>query len=282
MWNKIQQGVLQEETDDLRVIAGGSPSVHTNPEGTSTEDYSEDYAPEPDVEPQAGVEPTPAPDPTPEPTPVNLDPEALAAAMAKHMPQQQQPEKELTPEEIAQLTNQWNPTPDFLNRLQGGDEQDQSLQLQAIEEMRDGFLRQALTVADQMYQQRQQQMEAQLAPLRQHYAELAGRQAEEQFYKSYPGLAKHKDLTTKVAQAIQASGQQFKTPQEQSQTIASQTESVIKQFDPNFSLTAQTKPTRSSQPASQQIGGQGGAGGAAQSSKPLTPQQRAAEKLKFL
>lgn len=195
----------------------------------------------------------------------------------------QTPQHEPTPEQIAAASNQWDPNAEWLSQLFGVDgEVNPEQQVAAIASMRDGFLRQSLTLANALVTRQLAAFQEQLAPLQSFYEKHSGQQAEQQFFQQYPALKDHVGITKTVAQAM--ANQEFASNAERIKAIATATEAAIKQYDPNFSLTVASPSPQKPQtptPPSQPVRGGGGAGGSPSTeNKPLTPQGKAVAALK--
>ena len=120
----------------------------------------------------------------------------------------------------------------------------------------------------------------------QGYQEQQATQTEKAFYDKYTALDndQYRQLTKVIATNVQQSGKQFASAEDYYQEIAAQSEELIKQTVPTFSLNGASTPTKTTQtttPATQQIGGQGGSGGAPRNQEKVTKQQHAANILKF-
>lgn len=238
-----------------------------------------------------GDDTTPAGDdtltPEPEPKSNDFDPQKMAAAFAEGLktagfvPQPKVDDQpKLSPEEAKKLLNVWEPTKEWQTRYDNLETREK-----AIQEMRDGVIKQSDTITQYRMQQFEQKMQAQYAPVQQAIAQQQAEAVEKRFDSSYPDLAKPelKPLIGQVIAGLSAK-QVFKPGDEAGnfKLVAQAVESVIKVANPNFKLTpkgstptGQPKNNNALRPTSSGSGG--GTGG-----KQAAPEQSKSKVLSLL
>jgi len=195
----------------------------------------------------------------------HFDPNEFGESVAKHLvpllkPAEKAPE--LTPAEIAKLTNEWQPDDKFLDQLFGDEEGiTREQQVAALAQMRDGMMRQSMTLASYYIQQQLAPLQQQLQQFQQVNAETTGAEKEQQFFAKYPALNDFKEITVTVAKAIDKT--KFTSEDQLLAAIAKETAQMIKKLKPDFALeSVKPKPKHQApQLATQQIGSQGGTAG---------------------
>lgn len=223
-----------------------------------------------------------------------FDPTAIGKSIAAELKPALQPAEQpktiddLTDDEKAQMLNRMQFDDEFAQNLFGSYDEpaERETQLKALDALRQGVVNEAATIAQFLVQQQQEQLAQQLAPILNGYQQQQSDETEKQFYDTYKLLDSdnYRPLTKMVATNVQQSGKEFATTEAYYQEIAAQTETLIKQTVPTFSLNGASTPTKTTQtttPATQQIGGQGGSGGAPRNQEKVTKQQHAANILKF-
>lgn len=206
------------------------------------------------------------------PATATIDPKAFAmefgTVLAQHSQAQQarQPQAPLTPEQIAQAQkelNFWDPDDTFLKEFG-----DIATQKQALLKMRDGMGKQFITIVNKMLQERDQQYQGQLAPLRQMQEERALQERESRFHVKYPALADSK-LQPMVQGAIahlnNLKAFENKTEDQAFELLGKFIEDGFRVHNPQFSLGAPapagTRSTNSIPVTSSGSGGTGSNGG---------------------
>tara|TARA_R100000808_G_scaffold10241_1_gene27361 strand:- start:16970 stop:17872 length:903 start_codon:yes stop_codon:yes gene_type:complete len=199
-----------------------------------------------------------------------------------------EPQQTMTEAEQAEMINRMKFDEKFVEDMFGTYEEpaDKERQLRALDNLRQGVVSEAVTLANYLVEQQTQKLTEQFAPVLQQYTETAQQKAEETFYESYPTLDtdQYRPLAKTVATNIQQSGKEFATTNDYYKEIAAQTETLIKSMVPDFALKGEptkTKQTQTKAPATQQIGGQGGSGGGKEEPVKKTRQQLAADVLQF-
>lgn len=177
----------------------------------------------------------------------------------------------MTKEEAAKMLNVMGIDDDFLAKFDN-----METRKAMLERFRDGVVLNADTVAQIRIQQAieaiEKKYEERFGPLESHFTKAQEEQVKQSFVTKYPGLAdpKHEMILTAVANHLKASGATYKTQDEFFTALATGSEKVLKQYDPNFNLAAsanvnnKTKPNgaRNALPTTTPGGGGGGARGA--------------------
>lgn len=213
-------------------------------------------------------EPAAEPDETTTPPVPAFDPNAFANQFAETFaknfkpPTTEPPKKEMTREEAEKLLNVWKPSPEWLAKLNNMD-----TQAAALEEMRDGILRQAVTIAQGLTTEQRQAIDGQYAPVLSFVQQQEGLARDARFNKTYPALAKpeYRDLITGIAQALSAKGLRFSSESEAFKAVATGAEAILKQTNPEFKLGAPASASKSTPPPTAiptVSGGQRGGGAA--------------------
>tara|TARA_R110002051_G_scaffold140428_7_gene213190 strand:+ start:4815 stop:5672 length:858 start_codon:yes stop_codon:yes gene_type:complete len=215
---------------------------------------------------------------------------SIAAELVPALQPVEQPKTvdDLTAAEKAEMLNRMQFNEDFVQQMFGTYDEpaEKEQQIQALNQLRQGVVNEAATIAQYLVQQQQEKLASQLAPILQGYQEQQATETEKSFYNKYAALdnEQYRQLTKVIATNVQQSGKQFASAEDYYQEIAAQSEELIKQTVPTFSLSSASTPTKTTQtttPATQQIGGQGGSGGAPRTQGKVTKQQHAANILKF-
>ena len=290
----MKYGPIREEADPEQGSGGGAVTAGLPHEtGEPTPVIDQQPASTPPTEPVSdgdGEHQGQYPDPQPQPdqTPPQQGVVDLDELVKKLTPPQQQqpvapqPPVKLTEEQKDELLQRFNVTDDFLLDLFGDADTpaEKARQIKALTAFRDGLVAQATTMADYLVEQKLQTMQQQLAPVMEVAQTQAAQAAEDKFFSTYSAFSTpaHKEAAKRVAQTIDRS--KFPDEGDFHKEIATQTETFIKQFDPNFSLANTQKPTQTPTPASQSIGGQGGSGGAPTQKQKVSPQKDAADSLR--
>lgn len=179
------------------------------------------------------------------------------------------PAKPLTPEEIAKAQkdlNFWEPDDAWLARYDNLE-----TRRAAILEMRDGQMKQFVTIARALQAQQNEEWSQRFDPVSKMISERQEAERETRFHMAFPQLAapELRPVIAKIATDIHASGG-FNGLDETKAfaKIATAVEAVAKQFNPNFKLSAgaAASPTKKSTPSSSNglptiTNGGGGSGG---------------------
>lgn len=204
---------------------------------------------------------------------------ALKEGFEKVIPkpeQQVQKEVQLTPEQEDQLLGRWKPDDKFLELL---DNEDPKVRLNAVAHMRDGIIKQALTMTKFLVDQAVEGIQSQVAPINQERQLTAQEKGREAFYSVYPSLKgegenDYSDFLRLAVEDLRKEGFVPKSSADAMKTIATRAEERIKKFNPKFELgtpTAQTTKTKAKTTMPKQAqtspGGGGGAASGASSGK---------------
>ena len=286
---KHQLGFIYEEAPEYGDGGGADLGLPTDGqavvESTTPPEQSQEETEQPELELQG--EKVEQETPQFDPTAIGM---SIAAELAPALQPAEQPKTvdDLTESEKAEMLNRMQFNEDFVQQMFGTYDEpaEKEQQLQALDALRQGVVNEAATIAQYLVQQQQEQLTQQLAPILQTYQQQQSVQSEKSFYDNYKALDNdnYRELTKMVATNVQKSGKEFASAEEYYQEIAAQSEAMIKQTVPTFSLNGASTPTKTTQtttPATQQIGGQGGSGGAPRTQEKVTKQQHAANILKF-
>jgi hypothetical protein len=174
-----------------------------------------------------------------------------------------QPKQQISPEEARKLLNVWEPDDAFLQEFGN-----METQKGAMIKLRDGLLKQFDTLNQYRQREMRAELEKQYAPLKE-YVQRAEQQAMEQdMYKAHPGLDADQlgPIRNAVIVQLQNEGKTFESKKALFAEIASRTESVVKQFNPAFTLagaqaSAPTKKTTATTAGAIPVTTPGGGGG---------------------
>lgn len=189
--------------------------------------------------------------PAPATTAPSFDPAAIGKAFAAelkgHFPvpaPAEPPRPQLTPEQIRQQLNVWEPDDAFMQQF--GNLETQKA---AVIAMRDGMLKQFDTIAQlrlhQMRAELDKQYEDKYGSAAKGWQEHQARERQSRFNTAFPQLANPSlaPVIAAVAQQISASGQQFADEASAFTALANGVEAVIKTTNPGFKLTGATAPS---------------------------------------
>ena len=194
--------------------------------------------------PEADEEPTP---------PAGLTKEDITAILREVIPAAKKEDEapRLTPEEFERRFNVFKPSTKLIEDLRSEDPQ---VALKAIEELRDGLVRQAYTMADvRMQQMAEALLKQYIAPVMTSVQEQQAERYETAFYKSYPDLSKYSDIVDAVAIRLNESG--FKGSQKEVfDRVAQDVRAVLKKMGVKL-------PEKSSKMSTLTRGGQAGGSG---------------------
>lgn len=187
--------------------------------------------------------PPPAAPVTPPAAPV-FDPRALAetfgTVLAEHLPKPAAaPQAPLTPEQIKELQqklNYWEPDDAFMQKFGNLD-----TQREAIVSMRDGLVRQIVTIMQHYVGDREENLRGEYQPLIQWREEQESQAREARFGQAYPQLANEalKPVIYGVIAELNKTGTlKGKSEPEIFKAIASGVEAIIQVGTPDFKLAA--------------------------------------------
>lgn len=210
-----------------------------------------------------------------------VDAEALTKSMAEQFgtilerfkPPASEEKKvdELTPEERKKILNMWEPTAEWQKKFDNLETREAALQ-----EMRDGMVRQADTITQFRVREATKELEDRVGPIQKFMDDYHNEKATERFHKKYEELADPvlEPLVTAVTNQLKASGKKFTVEDDLFSAIASGVESIIKTQNPNFKLkTAGSSPatTKKSAPNAIPTTTSGAGGGTGATNKVETP-----------
>lgn len=186
-----------------------TPETPEKPEGAETpesgggEDFSDlqefvEKEPEADPEkPAAGAPATPT-----APALLKLDPESIAALRQQTaQPGQQQGEK-LTPQQIRELLNPVEVTPETLKAL--GFTETTPEQVAGFQNFANAIVKNAYSLAKVMISKKEEQLMGMIQPLLGGYQEARVSQTKQAFFTKYPSLTKYEKLVKASAQEVSA------------------------------------------------------------------------------
>jgi hypothetical protein len=177
--------------------------------------------------------------------------------IGQHFQQQPKAEPQMSVEEAKRLLNVWEPTQEWLGKYDNLESR-----IPALVDMRDGFIRQADTIAQYRMNEMMQRMQQTYAPVVQHMQAQEAKAGEWRFKESFPELAHDnmRPLLYAVSQNLLAQGIPFRSEGELFSAIASGVEAVIKVNNPEFKLGANGAEAQGA-PVKQQHYGRPQAGG---------------------
>jgi|688.fasta_scaffold510373_2 hypothetical protein len=183
---------------------------------------------------------------------------AIAQGFQSIQGQQQQGPPQLSQEEIDQRLKVYKPTPELSRKFRDALAQEHGTgALQGVlGEMMSGIFGHTNTVAQLIGQKTLMDVDSKYQGVAEHISEQKKSAAKKAFFKSYPALEPFKDI---MPAAVQRAGDLTgKNSADVNKALASAAEGLIKQFDPNFTIShAQTGGTNP-RPASMSNGGHGG------------------------
>jgi hypothetical protein len=208
-----------------------------------------------------------------EPKAPMVDAAALAEKFGEILnKQQQQPQKELTPEEARKLLKFPEIDDEFMKEFG-----DIGTQKKAIEKFRDMILTHIHTVNGMTRREMMDEMDGKFKPALEYVTKAEQRERDADFDKSYPALAKPE--LKPIIKAVQESLKNEKFADEKShfKAVAEGVAAVIQVHQPNFKLSDGSSPSKTTTKTSSSggipvttggSGGGGGGGGNQESSKP--------------
>lgn len=198
----------------------------------------------------------------PAPTPV-IDYDKFGAAIAAAFPKPAEPSKpQLSKEEIARLTKDWEPDDVFLERLDNI-----ATKKAAIKELFDRAAARAEALAQVHTYGEVQRLQQTFGPQLAAVQELAAQQREARFNSRYPDLAKSelKPVISAIAQQV-LSTQKFADEDSAFDAVAKGVERVIQSHTPTFKLKTRAKSSSNPNELAATSAGSGGGGGDAPTS----------------
>ena len=144
-----------------------------------------------------------------------------------------EPAEKMSPEEARKVLNIWEPDEQWYARYDNLE-----TRTDAVNEMRDGLVKQADTLAQFRMQEMIDQLRSEVMPHLQQSAQQANQQREERLRSTYPQLGDPamQPLIKAIAQDFVDNGKTFKTESELFKALASGVEAVLKVNNPEFKL----------------------------------------------
>ncbi len=158
--------------------------------------------------------------------------EILKGAFAQ-MPQQTAapsttPEPQMSQEDFEKAFNVYKASPELLAQLRS---EDPKIALQAVHALRDGIIRQAMTMAEYRVQQHLEKLLGEhVAPLQSYVTEQQATSFRNDFFKKNPELEKYESLVDAVSVKLEKSGWKGKTRDEVFKKYAEETNTIVKQL----------------------------------------------------
>jgi len=163
-------------------------------------------------------------------TPVGMSKEDLREVLASVTAANQanaQPQKELSPEEVAKAFNVYEIPAPMVQRLAGEDPEVQKEVLGHFQQMRDGLVRQALTISAYQQQLLKDQMMQQLAPALQMAQGVYQQEQRKRFFEEYPDLAGVEPLLEEIRDNMIAKGVKFDSEKHAFTEVAKRARAVL-------------------------------------------------------
>jgi len=181
---------------------------------------------------------------TPPSAPSAFDPnqmaDAIAQGLARHQQGQQTSQSEMTPEQMKQMLQVWEPDDAFVQGFfQAEDPR------KALLDLRDGIMKQASTYAYLAMQSVKNELMKQFEPVLIAHQQQQNEATEKRFYDKFSNLSEYKALMPAVLQGLQAQNAQFQTEDELFTRVAQEMTKLVRAAVPNF----QVLPTTSNTPS---------------------------------
>lgn len=212
----------------------------------------------------------------PPPTPAQQfpTPEQITASVREGLRQSAaaapQAPREYSKEELDQLFNVWNPTPELVQRILAGGEDG----LKAFVELRDGLSRQFGTLLQYQLELARRDLVTQMDPALKFVAEAAAQRDRDEFFNQNPDLKEFELLTQTVFNALKAEGYVAPDVATAYKTLADRTRALLPTggngsgVAPSGGTRTTTRPAER-RPASLSSGGQASGGGASAPQAPF-------------
>lgn len=172
-----------------------------------------------------------------------------------------EPTKQYTQEDFDKAFQVFNPSTELVNQIvAGGDGA-----VQAMTKLRDGLVRQAVTMASYIVQDQIEKYEAkfrpQFEPVAKYVTEKQVKELYDDFYDANKDLKPYDSVVQAAVQQLKAEGASFKTKEEGFKSAADRTRAILKTI-PGISLdsTSGSQSPNSSRMPTLSKGGQGGLG----------------------
>jgi len=207
-----------------------------------------------------------------------IDTRALTSAIVdgirQSQPVQQEPQRQLTPQELAERMGTWDPTDDEANELSSimtDPELTGAQKKKAFIELRDKIAKQAIQTATLHFDNRFAQLEQRIAPIMNIAAEQRKQAAERSLYSEFPGLKSHKQAVDMVAKDLAQKMQAGQLREEPNMTanefIARETFRFLRNINPGISKDVVKRQPKGSAPKPAAISTTGKAGGTSAGTK---------------
>ena len=175
-----------------------------------------------------------------------------SAAASRHPQQQQERQPELTQEQFDQMFNVYKPSNDLLARLRNDDA---NVAIKAVIEMRDGIIKQAMSMVDWRQRQLQAQLkgefDGQLSPINEYVSTRQATEFRDEFFEKYEDLEPYEEIVDAVAAKLQTSGYKGKSREEVMERFATESKAIVDK------LLAAGKTAGQAQPGQNGAGQQG-------------------------
>ena len=113
-------------------------------------------------------------------------------------------EPELTPEQFEKAFNVYQPSEELVKRLT---DESPAVRIKAIQDLRDGVMRQAMTMMEYRMNQHLAALRSQsIEPLQTYVSERQATEFHDEFFKKYPDLAPYELIVDAVAAKLQSKG----------------------------------------------------------------------------
>ena len=176
-------------------------------------------------------------------TPPAIDHAAIAQTVAQTMQQFQQTQnqnqqREYTPEELSKHFQIWNPDERFVNELNALNDPEAPIdqKLGVLHGLRDGIMQQAFRAAQLYMEQQMGQFKQQINPAIEMAQQRQSKQLMGEFHTRYPGLKGQEELVDSITARLSATGFKPKSKDEAFDKVATIAESVLKKANPQFAL----------------------------------------------
>ena len=157
--------------------------------------------------------------------------EILSAAMEKVGGERQQTttaEPQMSAEDFEKAFNVFKATPELLAQLR---HEDSAVALKAFHALRDGLIRQAMTMAEYRMKQYVDNLRTNdLAPLQSYVSEAQATSFRNDFFGQYPDLEKYETIVDAVAAKLGAAGFTAPTRDEVMKRFAEETQKIVAQL----------------------------------------------------
>lgn len=152
--------------------------------------------------------------------------QGATAGVAQQFQQQGQQQGQMSQEEFEKAFQFYKPSPALLEKF-GGQEA-----LPLLMELRDGLVRQALTMAAHYHQMQLREFEGRINPQLSAAQEVHMARMRDKFMEEYPDLKNCEPLLVEIRDSLLASGVRFKTQKEAFDAVATKARSILKSLAP--------------------------------------------------